>query len=425
MSKVTVILGSQWGDEGKGKIVDMLATRADAVCRFNGGNNAGHTVIADGVEYDFHLLPSGIINEKCASVIGNGTVVHLPDLLKEIQKNEAKGLKDWQSRLFISERAHLVFDMHQEIDGVVEADKGKGSLGTTKKGIGPTYSSKATRNGLRVSDLMGDFGIFEAKFRTLVAYSKKMYERLSDINIDAELKRYKELSEIFRPCVKDTTFFLNKMLAEPGKLIIVEGANAAMLDIDFGTYPYVTSSSCTVGGVCTGLGIPPRYVGETIAIVKAYTTRVGAGAFATELTNEIGIYLQTTGKEVGVTTGRKRRCGWLDLVVLRYSNMLNGYTALAVTKLDILDGLEEIKIGVAYKLDGRTLESFPSSMDSLERVEVEYVTFPGWKTSIAACRKFDELPANCQAYLKYIETFLQVPIKYIGVGKEREAVIEL
>jgi len=198
-----------------------------------------------------------------------------------------------------------------------------------------------------------------------------------------------------------------------------------MLDLDFGTYPYVTSSSCTVGGVCTGLGIPPKYIGDVIAIVKAYTTRVGLGAFATELTNDIGNFLQTTGREVGVTTGRKRRCGWLDLVVLKYSNMLNGYTALAITKLDILDQLPEIKIGIAYKVDGVTLESFPSSMNVLEKVEVEYVTFPGWMADIAACRDFKELPKNCQAYLKYIETFLGVPIKFIGVGKEREAVIEI
>jgi len=299
------------------------------------------------------------------------------------------------------------------------------SLGTTKKGIGPTYSSKATRNGIRVCDLNGDFSIFEAKFRGLVAYSKKMHATMSTVDVDSELARYKALVEIFRPCFKDTTVLLNKLLQEPGKLIIVEGANAAMLDIDFGTYPYVTSSSCTVGGVCTGLGIAPKYVGETIAIVKAYTTRVGLGAFATELTNDIGLYLQTTGKEVGVTTGRKRRCGWLDLVVLKYSNMLNGYTALAITKLDILDGLDQIKIGIEYKIDGVALESFPSSMNQLEKVEVEYATFPGWKTPIAAVRQFDQLPANCQSYLKYIEAFLGVPIKYIGVGKEREAVIEM
>ena len=327
MSKATVVLGSQWGDEGKGKIVDLLAVNADVVCRFNGGNNAGHTVIANGVEYDFHLLPSGITNEQCISIIGNGCVIHLPDLLKEIAKNELKGLKNWQQRLYISDRAHLVFDLHQEIDGLIEGHKGKDSLGTTKKGIGPTYSSKATRNGVRVCDLMYDFEIFEDKFRSLVKYSKAMYSNLSDINIESELQRYKEIREQIRPCVKDATYFLNNMFKIPDKFIIIEGANAAMLDIDFGTYPYVTSSSCTIGGVCSGLGIQPGYIGNIIAIVKAYTTRVGLGAFATELLNETGEYLQTVGKEVGVTTGRKRRCGWLDLVVLKYSAMINGYTS--------------------------------------------------------------------------------------------------
>lgn len=425
MSRGTVILGSQWGDEGKGKIVDLLAVKADVVCRFNGGNNAGHTVIANNIEYDFHLLPSGIINESCISIIGNGCVIHLPDLLKEIAKNEAKGLKDWQSRLQISNRAHLVFDLHQEIDGLVEGSKGKDSLGTTKKGIGPTYSSKATRNGIRVCDLFNDMNIFEQKFRNLVKYSKETQPNLSNINIESQLELYKELREKFKMCVKDTTFFLNNIFSLPDKFIIIEGANAAMLDIDFGTYPYVTSSSCTVGGVCSGLGVKPAYVGDVIAIVKAYTTRVGEGAFASELTNEIGEYLQTVGKEVGVTTGRKRRCGWLDLVVLKYTNMINGYTKLAITKLDVLDQLAEIKIAVAYKYNGEILDSYPASMEILEKVEVEYKTFAGWNTSISKCRDLASLPENAKIYVKFIEEFLNVPVKYIGVGKEREAVIEL
>lgn len=424
MSVGTVILGSQWGDEGKGKIVDLLATKADVVCRFNGGNNAGHTVIANGIEYDFHLLPSGIINENCISIIGNGCVIHISDLLKEIAKNEAKGLKDWQKRLYISDRAHLVFDLHQEIDGLVEGSKGKDSLGTTKKGIGPTYSSKATRNGIRVCDL-NDFGIFEQKFRALVKYCQETQPNLSEINIESQLEYYKEIREKFKPCIKDTTLLLNNLFKTPNKFIIMEGANAAMLDIDFGTYPYVTSSNCSIGGVCSGLGIKPAYVGDVIAIVKAYTTRVGEGAFASELKNEIGAYLQDVGKEFGVTTGRKRRCGWLDLVVLKYTTMVNGYTKLAITKLDILDQLSEIKIAVAYRYKGEILESFPASMATLENVEVEYKTFAGWNSSISKCRTYESLPENAKVYLKFIEDFLDVPIKYIGVGKEREAVIEI
>ena len=238
MSKATVILGSQWGDEGKGKITDLLATKSDFVCRFNGGNNAGHTVIANGIEYDFHLLPSGIINEECISIIGNGCFIHLPDLLKEIAKNEAKGLTNWKDRLYISERAHLVFDLHQEIDRLVECQKGKDSLGTTKKGIGPAYASKGNRNGIRVTDLI-DFDIFETKFRVLVKCSKEMYSDLSNIDIDAELNRYKEIREQIKPCIKDTTFILHNALMQPNKNVLIEGANATMLDLDFGTYPYV------------------------------------------------------------------------------------------------------------------------------------------------------------------------------------------
>jgi len=424
MSKAVVILGSQWGDEGKGKIVDLLATKADVVCRFNGGNNAGHTVIVDGVDYDFHILPSGIINEKCISIIGNGCVIHLPDMLNEIKRNEAKGLKNWKKRLFISDRAHLVFDLHQEIDGLVEGHKGRGSLGTTKKGIGPTYSSKATRNGLRVCDLMmDDFDSFEAKFRALVKYCKTMYTDLSEVDIEAELVRYKEMREVIRPCVKDATYFLFNLLKEPNKNMIIEGANATMLDIDFGTYPYVTSSVCTIGGICSGLGIQPKYIGEVIAIVKAYTTRVGEGAFASELLNETGKYLQDVGKEWGVTTGRKRRCGWLDLVVVKYANMLNGYTQIALTKLDILDQLKEIKIAVGYSYKGQKLESYPANMAVVENVEVEYKTFAGWMTDISKSRDYDELPKNAQIYIEFIEEYLGVPVTYIGVGKEREAVI--
>lgn len=408
---LTIILGSQWGDEGKGKIVDLLATKADIVCRFNGGNNAGHTVLVNGVEYDFHLLPSGIINDQCVSVIGNGCVVHLPDLMKEIEKNVAKGLKDWQSRLLISDRAHLVFDLHQEIDGLIENKRGGNgdSLGTTKKGIGPTYSSKATRNGIRVCDLVDNFEVFEKKFRNLINYTRDAFVNLREIDIDAELARYRDLAERIRPCVRDTVFFLNDQIRNTNKWIIAEGANAAMLDLDFGTYPYVTSSSTTVAGVCSGLGIPPQFIGEVIAIVKAYTTRVGLGGFASELTDEIGEYLQTTGKEWGVTTGRKRRCGWLDLVVVQYSHMINNYSCIALTKLDVLDQLKEIKIAISYSYKGKKLDSFPANMDVLDKVEVQYKTFSGWQKSINGCTKYEELPENAKKYIEFIEEFLKVP----------------
>ncbi|KAI4467552.1 adenylosuccinate synthetase [Holotrichia oblita] len=410
-SKVTVILGAQWGDEGKGKVVDMLATDVDVVCRCQGGNNAGHTVVVDGSEYDFHLLPSGIINSKCKSVIGNGVVIHLPGLFDELSKNEEKGLKDWEQRLLISDRAHLVFDLHQQVDGLQEqenSEKGTG-LGTTKKGIGPTYSSKATRNGLRIGDLLGDFQQFSKRFIALTNMYQRMYPSLT-VDVEAELKRYEEYAEKIRPLVIETVYFLYKSVRE-GKKILVEGANAAMLDIDFGTYPYVTSSNCSVGGVCTGLGLDPSSIGDVIGVVKAYTTRVGDGPFPTELHDEIGELLQMKGHEFGVTTKRKRRCGWLDVFLLQYTNMINGYTAICLTKLDILDTLKEIKLAVGYTLNGKKLESFPSSAAQLANVQVEYVTMPGWQTCTEGVRTFNDLPLNARKYVEKIEEILEVPGK--------------
>ncbi|KAI4467546.1 adenylosuccinate synthetase [Holotrichia oblita] len=424
-SKVTVILGAQWGDEGKGKVVDMLATDVDVVCRCQGGNNAGHTVVVDGSEYDFHLLPSGIINSKCKSVIGNGVVIHLPGLFDELSKNEEKGLKDWEQRLLISDRAHLVFDLHQQVDGLQEqenSEKGTG-LGTTKKGIGPTYSSKATRNGLRIGDLLGDFQQFSKRFIALTNMYQRMYPSLT-VDVEAELKRYEEYAEKIRPLVIETVYFLYKSVRE-GKKILVEGANAAMLDIDFGTYPYVTSSNCSVGGVCTGLGLDPSSIGDVIGVVKAYTTRVGDGPFPTELHDEIGELLQMKGHEFGVTTKRKRRCGWLDVFLLQYTNMINGYTAICLTKLDILDTLKEIKLAVGYTLNGKKLESFPSSAAQLANVQVEYVTMPGWQTCTEGVRTFNDLPLNARKYVEKIEEILEVPVKWIGVGKGRESIITI
>nr|CAI5825111.1 unnamed protein product [Callosobruchus analis] len=394
----------------------MLAADVDVVCRCQGGNNAGHTVVINGIEYDFHLLPSGIIHPKCKSVIGNGVVIHLPGMFEEIEKNEKKGLKGWQERLIISDRAHLVFDMHQQVDGLQEQENNRKGLGTTKKGIGPTYSSKAIRNGIRIGDLLGDYNHFSKKYQ-------RMFPSLK-VDIDAELKRYKEFAEKIRPLVFDTVCFLDKALRS-GKKVLVEGANAAMLDIDLGTYPYVTSSNCSVGGVCTGLGIPPHRIGEIIGVVKAYTTRVGDGPFPTELPNDIGDLLQSRGAEVGVTTKRKRRCGWLDVFLLKYTNMINGYTALCVTKLDILDTLPEIKLAVGYSLRGKKIDYFPSNVSDLAAVEVEYLTMPGWNTSTEDVREFADLPDNAKNYVNKIEEVLNVPVKWIGVGKGRESIITI
>ncbi|KAM6911338.1 adenylosuccinate synthase, like isoform 2-T2 [Lycodopsis pacificus] len=426
-NKVTVVLGAQWGDEGKGKVVDLLAMDADIVCRCQGGNNAGHTVVVDKVEYDFHLLPSGVLNKKAVSFIGNGVVIHLPGLFEEAQKNLQKGLEGWEERLKISDRAHLVFNFHQAVDGIQEQQRqqqeGK-NLGTTKKGIGPAYSSKAARNGLRVCDLVSDFTVFQDKFRMLAKHFLTMYQKL-DLDVEGELKQLKGYAERLRPLVTDGVYFMHKALNGPSKKILVEGANAALLDIDFGTYPFVTSSNCTVGGVCTGLGVPPSYVGRVYGVVKAYTTRVGVGAFPTEQDNETGELLQSRGREFGVTTGRKRRCGWLDLILVRYAHMVNGFSAIALTKLDILDTLSEIEVGVAYKVDGKSLPSFPANMDVLTRVSVDYKTLPGWCCSTESARSFEELPPNAQSYIRFIEDFLQVPVKWVGVGKSRESMVKL
>uniref|UniRef100_A0A671S6M7 Adenylosuccinate synthetase n=1 Tax=Sinocyclocheilus anshuiensis TaxID=1608454 RepID=A0A671S6M7_9TELE len=435
-NKVTVVLGAQWGDEGKGKVVDLLAMDADIVCRCQGGNNAGHTVVVDSVEYDFHLLPSGVLNKKAISFVGNGVVIHLPGLFEEAEKNSQKGLQGWEERLKISDRALsnlallffcVVFNFHQAVDGIQEQlrqqQAGK-NLGTTKKGIGPTYSSKAARNGLRVCDLVSDFTVFEEKFRVLAGHFQTTYPNLN-IDIDAELEQLKGYAERLRPLVTDGVYFMHKALNGPSKKILVEGANAALLDIDFGTYPFVTSSNCTVGGVCTGLGVPPSHVGRVYGVVKAYTTRVGVGAFPTEQDNDTGDLLQSRGREFGVTTGRRRRCGWLDLVLVRYAHMVNGFSAIALTKLDILDTLPEIKIGITYTVDGKPLPSFPANMDVLTKVQVTYETFPGWCCSTEGVRSFDELPSQAQSYICFIEKFLEVPVKWVGVGKSRESMIKL
>lgn len=422
---MTVVLGSQWGDEGKGKIVDLLATKADIVCRAQGGNNAGHTVVIGEKFYDFHLLPSGIVNKNCKSVIGNGVVVNLPELLQEALKNEEKGLLWWKDNLIISDRAHLVFNFHQKIDAALETMKGGSKLGTTKKGIGPTYSSKAGRVNLRICDLIGDSQKFYKKLNALINLFSKQYPDIF-MDVDQIFKEYMNIKEIIKPMVQDTVHYINQKVHSSERLnILVEGANATMLDIDFGSYPYVTSSNCSVGGVCTGLGVPPSLIGDVIGIVKAYTTRVGSGPFPTEQQNEIGETLQQVGREYGVTTGRKRRCGWLDLVVVGYAHVINNFTSIAVTKLDILDGFDELKIGVAYIHNGQKLPLFPASLDILEEVEVEYISLPGWKCSTSDCKQFFDLPVNAQNYIEKIQEYLHVPVKYIGVGQKRSAVIKV
>jgi len=419
-----VVLGSQWGDEGKGKLVDILAYNYDVCARCAGGNNAGHTIVANvngkQNKFSFHLLPSGLVNLSCTGFIGSGVVVHLPSLFKELDALESKGL-DCTGRLLVSSRAHLVFDFHQIVDGLKEIELGGSSIGTTKKGIGPAYSSKASRSGLRVHHLF-DEQRFAEKFRKLVEGRFKRYGHF-EYDTEKEIERYRELAARLRPLVVDGPTYLHKAMSDK-KRILVEGANALMLDLDFGTYPFVTSSNTGIGGVLTGLGVPPAAIGEVTGVVKAYTTRVGAGPFPTEQLNDVGVLLQEVGAEYGTTTGRRRRCGWLDLVVLKYSTLINGYTSLNLTKLDVLDGLDKIQIGVAYTKDGEDLDAvFPADLEELGEVSVRYVELPGWKSDITGVTTFEGLPENCRKYVEYIENFVGVPVKYIGTGPARESMI--
>lgn len=426
----SVVLGAQWGDEGKGKLVDILCDDVDVCARCQGGNNAGHTIVVDGTKYDFHMLPSGLINPKCQNLIGSGVVIHIPSFFSELQNIVDKGV-NVDNRLFISDRAHLVFDFHQITDKLRENELSnskttkKAKIGTTGKGIGPTYSTKVSRSGLRVHHLVNDepnaWAEFEAKFRRLVETRQCRYGDF-EYDVEAELQRYKKYKEELKPFVIDSIPFIHKAIAA-NKKVLIEGANALLLDIDFGTYPFVTSSNTGIGGVLTGLGLPPQAINETFGVVKAYTTRVGEGPFPAEQLNEVGEKLQTIGAEYGVTTGRKRRCGWLDLVILKYSTLINGYTALNLTKLDVLDTFKEIQVAVGYKYKGKLLDSFPADLNVLGNVEVEYKTFPGWEADISKTTKYEELPENCRKYIEFIEEYLNVPIKWIGTGPGREATI--
>ncbi|KAF5378280.1 hypothetical protein D9615_008713 [Tricholomella constricta] len=421
---VTVVLGTQWGDEGKGKLVDILAADIDVCARCAGGNNAGHTIVVPiGPErvkktFAFHLLPSGLVNPKCTGVIGSGVVVHVPSFFAELEALETQGL-DCTNRLFISDRAHLVFDFHQIVDGLKEVELGGSSIGTTKKGIGPAYSGKASRSGLRVHHLFDP--TFPDKFRRLVEGRFKRYGHF-EYDTEGEIVRYKALADRLRPYVIDSLVYIHGALSS-GKKVLVEGANALMLDLDFGTYPFVTSSSTAIGGVCTGLGIPPKLIGKTIGVVKAYTTRVGGGPFPTEQLNDTGVHLQEVGREYGTTTGRRRRCGWLDLVVLKHSTLINGYDCFNLTKLDVLDALPEIKVGVKYLVDGKELAGFPADLDLLAKVEVEYVTLPGWNTPITEITSYDALPENCRKYVEFIEGATGLPVEWIGVGPGRDSML--
>lgn len=425
LSQVVVVLGSQWGDEGKGKIVDALSQEYDVCCRFNGGSNAGHTIVVNDKKFAFHLVPSAILNPNALNIIGNGCVVHLATLKKELKDLEDKGIKV-DGRFFISDRAHLVFDLHQKVDQARESELAQtgGKLGTTGRGIGPAYQEKMNRSGIRVHDLR-NLETLEKKLRKIVANHKARFPTL-EYDVDEELKRHKEYAEFFSKFIVDGVDWVNSMY-DNEKKILIEGANAALLDIDFGTYPYVTSSNPTIGGCLTGLGINSKKIGDVIAVVKAYTTRVGEGPFPTELldTDGPGTKIRAVGREFGTTTGRPRRCGWFDAVLVRYSHRLNGYTYVNLTKLDILTGFESLKVGVAYTINGkRVTASMPADLEDLAKAEVEYETLPGWAEDISKCTSFSQLPKNAQNYVLRLEHLIGVPIRWIGTGPGRSDLIE-
>lgn len=419
-SKAVVILGAQWGDEGKGKLVDLLTSEYNLLARAAGGANAGHTIVVDNVRYAFHLLPSGLLNPHVTALIGNGVVVHLPKLHDELCHLLHKGL-DVTDRVLVSDRAHLLFDFHQIVDGLREVERGRAKIGTTGRGIGPCYSSKANRTNLRVGDLR-EFRRFPHAFRRSLASKHKRFHEFG-YDVRGEIARYYRYAHTMEPCIVDSVALLNGALNSADS-VLVEGANAALLDIDFGTYPFVTSSNCTAGGVCTGLGIPPTSIGDVVGVVKAYTTRVGQGPFPTELIDGHGDVLLKEGHEYGTTTSRPRRCGWLDTFMLQYTNAVNGYTQICLTKLDVMSHFDKIRIGVAYVGRGRKMTYYPASLKLLGEVDVVYEELDGWKgIDITTARAFEHLPENAQKYVLRVEKLIGVPVKYIGVGPSRDAII--
>lgn len=420
----TVLVGAQWGDEGKGKIIDVLAEEADWVVRYQGGNNAGHTVEIGGERYVLHLIPSGILHDGKRCVIGNGVVVDPIGLWREIEGVEQRGART-AGRLFLSDRAHLVLPYHRLIDEYRERKPaGESAIGTTKRGIGPAYGDKAARTGLRAGDMLDP--AFADLVKRRVESNNKMLTAYGaePLNPDDVAREFAEVARRLAPYVTDTIALLQGALGRK-ESILFEGAQGTLLDIDFGTYPFVTSSNATAGGACTGTGVPPHRIDRVIGVVKAYSTRVGEGPFPTELKDAVGERLRTAGREFGSTTGRPRRCGWFDLVVARYSVAVNGIDDWAVTKLDVLDDFDEIKVCVAYECDGRRYETVPAGASVLERCRPVYETLPGWKTSTRGARTLEDLPPACRAYLQALASWTGVPIGMVSVGPGREDTLRL
>jgi adenylosuccinate synthase len=414
-----VLVGAQWGDEGKGKATDLLGSRVDYVVKFNGGNNAGHTIVIDGEKFALHLLPSGILSENCIPVIGNGVVIDLAVLFQEIDALEARGRST--AKLVVSADAHVIAPYNRTLDKVTERFLGNRKIGTTGRGIGPTYADKMSRIGIRVQDLY-DEEILREKVSGALALKNqllvKVYNR-SSIDIETVIAELLSYAERLRPMIADTGLLLHEALNE-GKTVLLEAGQATLLDVDHGTYPFVTSSNATSGGACTGSGIPPNRVKSVIAVVKAYSTRVGEGPFPTELHDESGERLRSVGGEYGTTTGRPRRCGWYDAPIARYAARINGVTDFVLTKLDILTGITQIPVCVAYEVDGKRIDDMPMTQRDFAVAKPIYQEFPGWQEDISKARSLEDLPENCQAYVAALEKMSGARISVIGVGPGRE-----
>ncbi len=418
---VDVILGLQWGDEGKGKIVDYLATKYDIVARFQGGPNAGHTLKFDGKKFVLHTVPSGIFREDLINVIGNGVVIDPITLEKEI-KNLNDAHVNFEDRLLVSRKAHLILPTHRYIDAASEASKGKEKIGSTLKGIGPTYMDKTGRNSIRVGDISGSD--FQSKYNSLRAKHLGLVKLYPEIDFDLEAEEAKwfaSLKTLKSLPMIDGEYYINQAIKD-GKKILAEGAQGSMLDIDFGTYPFVTSSNTVTAGVCTGLGVSPSKIGEVIGITKAYCTRVGSGPFPTELNDEVGEFLRQEGGEFGATTGRPRRCGWIDLPQLKYTIMLNGVTQLVITKIDILNNFETVEIGTQYEYNGQQTDQLPYDICSVD-INPVYKSHDGWKSSLDGITVYEDLSAAAKSYVETLESALDVPITMVSTGPERTKLI--
>ncbi|WP_314951268.1 adenylosuccinate synthase [Lancefieldella parvula] len=419
----SVLVGAQWGDEGKGKVTDLISGDFDVVCRYAGGANAGHTVIAGDTKLALHQVPSGVMYENTYPVIGNGCIVDPEVLLGEIDMLESKGISC--DLLKISGNAHIVMPYHKDLDGVHEKKLGKNLIGTTKRGVGPTYMDKMNRTGLRIQDML-DEKIFRKKLEAALEYTNPILSLvygLPTYTVDQICETYLPYADRIRPYIVESSLFLNEEL-EAGKNILFEGAQATMLDIDHGTYPFVTSSNCTAGGAVTGSGVGPTNIDRVLGIAKAYLTRVGSGPFPTELFDETGNLLGEVGHEYGVTTGRKRRCGWYDAVVVNYAARINGLTDLAITKLDVLGCLDEIKVCVAYECDGKIYKTVPEHQSVFYHAKPVYETLPGWKCDISNVRNFYQLPREAKDYIDFLEQLAGVRLSIITVGPDREQTID-